>query len=59
MPTPPVIRAVDGTIREGRNVGAGSDWSQRLLTRYVTTRTLTPFAVYCPVAGAASLIKFG
>ncbi|HEY4994362.1 MAG TPA: hypothetical protein VII33_20010 [Nakamurella sp.] len=40
-------------------MGAGSDWSQRLLTRYFTTRTLTPLAVYCPVAGAASLIKFG
>ena len=27
-------------------------------TRYFATRTLTPFAVYCLVAGAASLIKF-
>ena len=32
--------------------------SVRFLTRYFTTRTLTPFAVYCLVAGAASLIKF-
>jgi hypothetical protein len=59
MPTPPFIRAVDGTIREGRNAAPGPDWSQRLLTPYFTTRTLTPFAVYCAVAGAASLIKFG
>jgi hypothetical protein len=26
--------------------------------RYFTTRTLTPFAVYCLVAGVASLIRF-
>jgi undecaprenyl-diphosphatase len=32
--------------------------SVRFLTRYFTTRTLTPFAVYCLVAGVASLIKF-
>jgi undecaprenyl-diphosphatase len=40
-------------------VAPGPDWSQRFLTRYFTTRTLTPFAVYCLVARAASLIKFG
>jgi undecaprenyl-diphosphatase len=28
----------------------------RFLTRYFHTRTLTPFAIYCAVAGAASLI---
>jgi undecaprenyl-diphosphatase len=28
----------------------------RYLTRYFQTRTLTPFAIYCAVAGAASLI---
>lgn len=32
--------------------------SIRFLTKYFTTRTLTPFAVYCLVAGTASLIKF-
>jgi len=32
--------------------------SVRFLTRYFTTRTLTPFAIYCLVAGVASLIKF-
>ncbi len=30
--------------------------SVRFLTRYFTTRTLTPFAVYCLVAGAAALV---
>lgn len=32
--------------------------SVRFLTRYFTTRTLTPFAIYCLVAGAASLVRF-
>lgn len=32
--------------------------SVRFLTRYFTTRTLTPFAIYCLVVGTASLIKF-
>ncbi|QEN15311.1 undecaprenyl-diphosphate phosphatase [Mycolicibacterium sp. ELW1] len=30
--------------------------SVRFLTRYFETRTLTPFAVYCVLAGAASLV---
>jgi undecaprenyl-diphosphatase len=32
--------------------------SVRFLTRWFTTRTLTPFAIYCLVFGIASLIKF-
>ncbi len=32
--------------------------SVRFLTRYFTTRTLSPFAVYCLIAGIASLIRF-
>jgi undecaprenyl-diphosphatase len=32
--------------------------SIRFLTRYFTTRTLTPFAIYCLVAGIASVVKF-
>jgi undecaprenyl-diphosphatase len=31
----------------------------RFLTRYFETRTLTPFAIYCAAAGAASLIWLG
>lgn len=31
----------------------------RFLTRYFQTRTLTPFAVYCAAAGAASLVWLG
>ncbi|OBB96506.1 undecaprenyl-diphosphate phosphatase [Mycobacterium sp. 852002-40037_SCH5390672] len=30
----------------------------RFLTRYFQTRTLTPFAIYCAVAGGASLVWF-
>jgi len=26
--------------------------------RYFETRTLTPFAIYCLIAGAASLLRF-
>jgi undecaprenyl-diphosphatase len=33
--------------------------SVRYLTRYFTTRTLTPFAVYCLVAGAGLMAWFG
>ncbi len=32
--------------------------SVRWLTRYFETRTLTPFAVYCLFAGAASIVRF-
>jgi undecaprenyl-diphosphatase len=31
----------------------------RFLTRFFHTRTLNPFAVYCLIAGVASIIKFG
>jgi undecaprenyl-diphosphatase len=30
----------------------------RFLTRWFTTRTLTPFAVYCLIFGAVSLVHF-
>jgi undecaprenyl-diphosphatase len=32
--------------------------SVRFLVRYFETRTLTPFAIYCLIAGAASIIRF-
>jgi undecaprenyl-diphosphatase len=32
--------------------------SIRYLVRYFETRTLTPFAIYCLIAGAASLLRF-
>jgi undecaprenyl-diphosphatase len=33
--------------------------SVKFLMRYFETRTLTPFAIYCAVAGVASMIRFG
>jgi undecaprenyl-diphosphatase len=38
--------------------GLAAYLSVRFLTRYFTTRTLTPFAVYCLVAGALAIIRF-
>ena len=38
--------------------GVAAYVSVRFLTRYFQTRTLTPFAIYCLVAGIASLIRF-
>ena len=32
--------------------------SVRFLVRYFQTRTLTPFAVYCIIAGLLSIIRF-
>jgi undecaprenyl-diphosphatase len=39
--------------------GVAAYLSVRFLMRYFQTRTLTPFAVYCVVFGAASIIHFG
>ncbi len=38
--------------------GLGAYVSVRFLVRWFTTRTLTPFAVYCVAAGALSLVVF-
>ena len=38
--------------------GVAAYASIRFLTRYFTTRTLTPFAIYCLIVGIVSLIKF-
>lgn len=39
--------------------GVAAYLSVRFLVRYFETRTLTPFAIYCLVAGIASIIRFG
>ncbi len=39
--------------------GIGAYLSVRFLLRYLRTRTLTPFGVYCLVAGLASMIYLG
>jgi undecaprenyl-diphosphatase len=38
--------------------GIAAYLSVRFLTRYFTTRTLTPFAVYCLVVGALAIVRF-
>jgi undecaprenyl-diphosphatase len=38
--------------------GLGAYVSVRFLVRWFTTRTLTPFAIYCVVVGGGSLIVF-
>jgi undecaprenyl-diphosphatase len=38
--------------------GVTAYFSVRWLVRYFETRTLTPFAIYCLVAGAASIVRF-
>jgi undecaprenyl-diphosphatase len=39
--------------------GAGAYLSVRFLLRYLRTRTLTPFGVYCLVAGLACTVYLG
>jgi undecaprenyl-diphosphatase len=38
--------------------GVGAYISVKFLTKYFETRTLTPFAIYCLVFGAASIVRF-
>ena len=38
--------------------GVAAYLSVRFLMRYFQTRTLTPFAIYCVVFGAASILRF-
>ena len=38
--------------------GVAAYLSVRFLMRYFQTRTLTPFAIYCLVFGAASVLRF-
>lgn len=50
---------VRGQILAGSLVaGLAAYLSVRFLTRYFQTRTLTPFAIYCLLAGAACIIRF-
>jgi undecaprenyl-diphosphatase len=50
---------VRGQILAGSVVaGFAAYLSVRFLTRYFQTRTLTPFAIYCLLAGAACIIRF-
>jgi undecaprenyl-diphosphatase len=55
----PEGRGVLGQVLAGSVVaGIAAYLSLRFLTRYFETRTLTPFAIYCAIAGAACLAWF-
>lgn len=53
----PLGRGITGQVLLGSVASFASAYAAvRFLTRYFRTRTLTPFAVYCSVAGLASLV---
>ena len=55
----PAGQGIGGQVVVGALVaGVAAYGAVRFLTRYFTTRTLTPFAVYCLVAGVASIVRF-
>jgi undecaprenyl-diphosphatase len=55
--TGPLGKGIHGQVIVGSILsGVGAYLSVRFLMKYFQTRTLTPFAVYCVVAGLASVI---
>ena len=55
----PAASGIHGEILAGFvTAGVAAYVTVRFLTRYFTTRTLLPFAVYCLVAGGLSIIHF-
>ncbi len=55
----PAGAGIHGQVLTGALIaGLAAYLSVRFLTRYFTTRTLTPFAVYCLIAGALCLARF-
>ncbi len=55
--TGPMGNGIGGQVLLGSIASAvGAYAAVRWLTRYFQTRTLTPFAIYCVVAGLASLV---
>jgi undecaprenyl-diphosphatase len=56
----PLGNGIRGQILLGSVLsGVGAYFSVRFLLRYLRTRTLTPFGVYCLLAGLASVIYLG
>ncbi|WP_194911631.1 undecaprenyl-diphosphate phosphatase [Catenulispora rubra] len=57
--TGPLGNGIRGQVLVGALLsGIGAYLSVRFLVRYFETRTLTPFAAYCSLAGIASLVVF-
>jgi len=55
----PLGNDIRGQVVVGSLVAGVAAWlSVRFLTRWFTTRTLTPFAVYCLLAGVICIIRF-
>jgi undecaprenyl-diphosphatase len=58
--TGPLGAGIHGQVLAGSVVsGVGAYLAVRFLVRYFETRTLTPFAIYCTVAGLASAVYLG
>lgn len=58
--TGPLGAGIHGQVLVGSLIsGIGAYLAVRFLVRYFETRTLTPFAVYCTVAGLASALYLG
>jgi undecaprenyl-diphosphatase len=56
----PLGNGIRGQILLGSVLsGVGAYLSVRFLLRYLRTRTLTPFGVYCLIAGVASVLYLG
>ena len=56
----PLGNGIHGQVLVGSLASfVGAYLAVRFLTRYFQTRTLTPFAIYCTVAGLASLVLLG
>jgi undecaprenyl-diphosphatase len=56
----PLGNGIRGQVVPGSVLaGIGAYLSVRFLLRYLRTRTLTPFGVYCLIAGAASVLYLG
>jgi len=56
----PLGKGIQGQVYFGSLLsGVGAYLSVRFLMRYFQTRTLTPFGIYCLVAGVASMVYLG
>jgi undecaprenyl-diphosphatase len=55
----PLGSGIRGQVVVGSLVAAEAAYAPvRFLTRWFTTRTLTPFAIYCLVAGVICIFRF-
>ncbi len=56
----PLGNGIRGPVIAGSIAAAASSlFAVIFLARYFKTRTLTPFAIYCALAGGISIVRFG